>query len=155
MVGNNHNRWTRDAIARLTEMRDARIPFAEVAREVGHPESSCRQMMTSIYNDRRREAAKETRRALKEAANPPAVPPTPSSVPLPQQPSARDLADFARSSATTAKLIAHAEMRDRIGTMGITGGLFGDPLPGRSALDKRNAACGGGTSGSTSSTGSR
>lgn len=38
---------------------------------------------------------------------------------------------------STAALIADAELRTRIALQGITAGLLGDPLPGRSALDRR------------------
>jgi hypothetical protein len=40
---------------------------------------------------------------------------------------------------STHVLIADAELRSRIALQGLTAGLFGDPLPGRSALDQRNA----------------
>lgn len=38
-----------------------------------------------------------------------------------------------------ATLIAQAEIRSRISVLGITGGILGDPLPGRSALDRKRA----------------
>jgi hypothetical protein len=37
-------------------------------------------------------------------------------------------------------LVADAELRARIETLGPTGGLLGDPLPGRSALDEKRRA---------------
>ncbi len=57
---------------------------------------------------------------------------------------------FNRPSASSWKLRTDAELRARIHLVGITAGLLGDPLPGRSALDRRNAACGGVSSGGRS-----
>ena len=39
----------------------------------------------------------------------------------------------------TSRLIAVAELMQRIGVQGVTAGLLGDPLPGRSALDRKRA----------------
>ncbi len=41
-------------------------------------------------------------------------------------------------AVSTSLLIVDAELRSRIAVLGITGGLQGDPEPGRSALDKRD-----------------
>lgn len=40
---------------------------------------------------------------------------------------------------STARMVVDAELRDRIGAQGVTAGLLGDPMPGRSMLDKRLA----------------
>lgn len=49
--------------------------------------------------------------------------------------------------ASTAVLMADAELRARIALQGLTAGLLGDPLPGRSALDQRKARDAGGGNG--------
>jgi hypothetical protein len=41
---------------------------------------------------------------------------------------------------STAALQLDNELVSRIAVLGITGGLLGDPLPGRSALDQKRAA---------------
>jgi hypothetical protein len=41
---------------------------------------------------------------------------------------------------STAALIADNELRTRIAILGATGGLLGDPMPGRSALDEKRAS---------------
>lgn len=153
MVGDNRNRWTPEQLSELRSLRAAGVPWPEVAIEVGHPIASCRQMMTHQNNAHRRQAAKETRQALREAADlvagfwpmpakrpsPPPMP-DPAPLPLPVRTAARPGTDYARSSVSTAKLVMDAELRARIEVMGITGGLLGDPLPGRSALDRRKQA---------------
>lgn len=48
---------------------------------------------------------------------------------------------------STAILVADAELRARIALQGLTAGLLGDPLPGRSALDERKARGDGGGNG--------
>jgi hypothetical protein len=40
-------------------------------------------------------------------------------------------------TVSAAILVADQELRDRIRECGLTGGLLGDPPPGRSALDQK------------------
>lgn len=144
MVGNNSNRWTPEQLTLMHALRADRVPWAEIALEVEHPIASCRQMMTHENNARRREAAKATNASLRETADrraklpPPPPIPRPSSLPLRKHPTARPDDGYARSSISTARLVMDAELRARIEVLGATGGLLGDPMPGRSALDRRD-----------------
>lgn len=56
----------------------------------------------------------------------------------PLLPTHLDDAPYVRTTST-AKLVMDAELRSRIEVQGITGGLLGDPMPGRSALDRKRA----------------
>lgn len=141
MVGDNRNRWTPEQLTRMTELRSRRprVPWDEVAREVGHPKSSCQQMMSHSIDRRRIENRKAECKALRARAdelNAPKKHPPPLTL-VRQQPAKPADPEYARSSISTAKLVMDAELRSRIEVMGITGGLLGDPLPGRSALDRR------------------
>jgi hypothetical protein len=60
------------------------------------------------------------------AASPPLAPRSPGPPPSP-------------SVVATSRLVLDAELRNRIAERGITGGLLGDPPPGRSALDEKRA----------------
>lgn len=157
MVGNNTNRWTQEQFDLMAQLRSFGVPWDEVAIEVGHSVGSCQQTASRQKNARLR---KELRTAadLVAAIEPRAAPkrksgPQPLRRPIPPRKAIET--DCVRSSITTAKLIVDAELRGRIEVLGLTGGLFGDPLPGRSALDQRNITCGGGNAGSTSLTGRR
>jgi hypothetical protein len=64
----------------------------------------------------------------------------PPEVIKPAPPPLRRMGDPPHARGTsTAKLQMEAEMRSRIAVLGVTGGLLGDPLPGRSALDQRGS----------------
>lgn len=144
MVGDNRNRWTAEQLMLMAKLHAQRMPWADIAPAVGHPKSACQVMMSKLRNQQRganfeaiRVAAHAIRALVKPKPKPvgPAAPvPRQTIVPLPVK---KADADFARSSISTAKLVMDAELRARIEVMGITGGLLGDPLPGRSALDRR------------------
>lgn len=151
MRGSNLNRWTDDQLSLLQQLRAGGIGWDHVSQRCAHPVASCRQMMTRYNNAHRAAQYKADRKALREAADlvnateprpiplPKNKPPQPLRAPArapikPPQP-----LDYARSSMSTARLIMDAELRRRIEVLGATGGLLGDPEPGRSALDRRNA----------------
>lgn len=152
MVGYNGNRWTPEQVALMEEMRAARTKWDEVAVAVGHPKTSCQQMMTQLRQQRkdtiRRAQAKATRQALREQADAAAarqasacaIAAQPAARPAPAPETRRSSSpDFTRSTST-ARFQTHAELRARIEILGVTGGLLGDPEPGRSALDRMRAA---------------
>lgn len=139
MVGNNRNRWTQQQFDLMAELRSAGASWGETALAVHHPISSCQQMMSNQKNARLRKALREAADLV--AAIEPAskqkgmVKPKPLRPPVP--PPKTIETDYAHSSISTAKLIMDAELRGRIEVLGLTGGMFGDPLPGRSALDRK------------------
>lgn len=53
---------------------------------------------------------------------------------------ARAVPPASASVVPTSRLVADAELRDRIAERGLTAGFFGDPAPGRSALDEKRAS---------------
>jgi hypothetical protein len=123
------NPWTDQQNALLWQMREVEgLPWPEVAKRLEHPKGSCQTRLSMLRRDRVNavtrdmiEAAPDRNLVLRAPANlvmPPALPP-----------SARTM--------RTAILVADAELRARCEVLGLTGGLFGDPLPGRSALDQR------------------
>jgi hypothetical protein len=116
-----------------------RVNWDLIVADVGHPVSSCRSVMSLMRSDRRFREDKERRAAIKaEVAlmveledgprpdRPKLAPkPIPTRAPV-------DVVDTMRCTST-AQLMLHAEIRAR------TGNWFGDPAPGRSALDKKRA----------------
>lgn len=151
MVGDNSNRWTAEVLARMAQLRAENVAWKEIAREIGHPTRSCMTIMSKEKRRHLREARNVERHKLRAAADL-ASEIDHRSIFLPKvkqqmryaaaHPIAKpaDLTDYARSSFSTALLVADAELRARIEILGVTGGLFGDPLPGRSALDEKRAA---------------
>lgn len=119
--------WTamqKDLLVRLVE---ANRPWPEISQRCGHTKASCQTMMSYIRNGRKRDGGE-----LVTVTRPP-VPPifispqvAPAAVPTGRH-------------RRTSTLIVDAELRARIETLGPTGGLCGDPMPGRSALDKMRA----------------
>lgn len=134
MVGDNRNKWTAPQLKLLKEMHVAGRKWPAIASAVGHPLSSCQQMLSRIRGQKRNEEFERARVAPKTpvAIVPPVKPAIVPAIARPAKPSAR--------STSTARLVMDAELRSRIELQGITAGLLGDPMPGRSALDrKRNA----------------
>jgi hypothetical protein len=149
-------RWTQKERDRLLHLRDVeRLKWdAVAARMPGRTRGSC----IVQYYDRLRAFNKAQQRPEEpgrygpkpiRAAPPPLPAPKPArpSVPEAVKPVAPPLvavpapADIAlrRRTAALEVLRAEAELRARIAERGLTGGLFGDPAPGRSALDRRLA----------------
>lgn len=115
------NPWTAEQKEKLERMAIARQPWDDIATECGHPKSSCQSTLS--YLRRQRKLAKgEPIRSYHKAG-------TPYVAPLP--PTGRH-----RRMST---LVQDAELRARIEILGATGGLLGDPLPGRSALDQKQS----------------
>lgn len=139
MVGFNGNIWRQEQLDLMSRMVDGylargkRPPWDDISLRVGHPRQSCQTMMSKIRRERHNEHNRELLRQLRQQRPAPQpwlpdkkhqAPPNPRIV----------ITDHMRSTST-AKLMLDAELRMRIGAQGITAGLLGDPLPGRSALD--------------------
>lgn len=131
--------WTLDQIAiveRLIELaRGIRggTRWADHVEAIGHPLSSITSMAHylrnktlkdryRVENEGLRQRARDAARAAREK---PAAP--------------RDYAGH-MSLTPKCKLVFDQELLDRIRERGLTAGFFGDPLPGRSALDRKLAA---------------
>lgn len=126
------NPWTDQQKALLWQLREVEgSPWSEVAQRVGHPKGSCQTYLSLIKRER---VSGVTRTGDDGTA---VAPPrklflrAPANLVMPSAlpPSARTM--------RTAILVADAELRARCEVLGLTGGLLGDPLPGRSALDQR------------------
>jgi hypothetical protein len=144
----NRSNWTQAQIAIVERYIDdatrrrVYVRWDLHADEIGHPVSSIRTMAHHIRNKRRDGIARNLRQKLRALAD---KPPSYGQAPgpayrgkLPAKKPARAIElDSHRISTTTAMLKLGAEMRDRIGAQGLTAGWFGDPPPGRSALDER------------------
>jgi hypothetical protein len=117
------NLWTPEQKERLERMVLAKQPWPEIAAACGHPKSSCQTMLSYIRRQRRLAAGLAL--ALK---------PRPSGIVAPPEPVAEPTARIRRLST----LVDDADLRARIAIQG-PNGLFGDPLPGRSALDEKRA----------------
>lgn len=132
--GPRANTWTAEQKQLLEQLRIAGVAWPEVATRCGHPESSCKTTLSLIRTARRKAGlAVQTGPGDRKSFTryvPPAPAPAPS---LPPEPAAPP----SGRTRHTSTLIADAELRARIEILGPTGGLFGDPLPGRSALDQK------------------
>ncbi len=133
--------WTDQDLSRLAALYKTDLQWREIAASFpGRTPAAC---ILAFYNigARARRAAiragvkpfagkKPRKRRKCGGADHLVYPPTPRlAAPLP------------RNSAVLSfsALQAAAELRDRIEVLGVTGGLLGDPAPGRSALDQRRA----------------
>lgn len=139
--------WTQQDRDRLCELVDAylregrRPKWDLIATDVGHPHSSCRSLMSLIRSDRRYAAEKARKLAIKQetalmiefAKGAEASRPEPKVKPkaAPKPAAVIDLDH--RRCTSTASLMRHAE------TVARAGNWFGDPAPGRSALDRMRA----------------
>lgn len=144
MRGDNSNRWMEAQCELMQQLRAEGVHWNLIAERVGHPIASCQNTMTRYNNARRAAKAQADRKALREAADA-----LNAAQPLREAMAKLKLAAPSRvrivgpaepqgyASISTAKLVMHAELQSRIEVLGVTGGLLGDPLPGRSALDKR------------------
>lgn len=124
--------WSERDSARLIALRDAlKLTWHMVAINLGRTPKQCQ--MRYYYVHRHVTSARRAERAAEFKQRPPIQISTAAiQQALPEAPrSARVM--------TTAQLLLDAELRSRIGAQGITAGLCGDPGPGRSALDKRDA----------------
>ena len=119
--------WLSSQLALLEQLADAKTPWDEIAHRVGHPKNSCATKMSEIRSKRDRTSEKPKKRGRPGTIQSPQLAPAP----VPDPPSAR--------AVSNALLVADAELRARIAVLGATGGLLGDPMPGRSALDRMRA----------------
>jgi hypothetical protein len=148
MPGTNKKPWLPHQVDLLERLIEGGRTYPSAAPLVGHTILSCRTKMSEIRN---RRLEREWKNA--SADTPPTAAPVAQRKLSPVK-KAAIISDPPHTRATsTAKLLMDAELRGRIEVLGVTAGLFGDPLPGRSALDRRNASCGG--AGTGSGTGAR
>jgi hypothetical protein len=136
-------KWAPEEVDILVARADAyrnkgkRVRWRAIAAETGHHESSC----TQKYHQLRKRAAdlaaraEIDRRLAEEERKVVLRPPEPRHVPLPVRVQNPEVG----VGTSTAKLVMDAQLRARIEVQGITAGLLGDPMPGRSALDKMRA----------------
>lgn len=136
-------KWTSDQVALMEQMivesmglqrrggnmRKRRISWVEISEATGHSIQSC-------IHRHKYQLEKEINRKLREQANAPEVA---RAQPVMARSSPVTTYDDLSRPTSTAGLMAHAMIRDRIATQGITAGLLGDPAPGRSALDRKLA----------------
>lgn len=131
--------WLASEIARMIEMRDMQhMKWIDIARAFGRcgpfrdgPASCC---ATYTYWK-----AKFAREAKMRAAG---INPPPRRIPANYDPPIEAPASVARSLAAPVKRprYFHSDDMDimgRIERQGLSAGMFGDPIPGRSALDRR------------------
>jgi hypothetical protein len=123
-----------DCLARLREGKKAK--WAEIAaifpgRTIGACQLAYHGIKSRRLRDQQRALAQGLVANVSTASRLLAVPPiaAPTRVMPPPSP----------STMRTSMLRADAELRARIELLGATGGLLGDPMPGRSALDQKRA----------------
>lgn len=143
MVGNNKNKWLPHQLDLLERLIDGGTSYDDAVPLVGHSILSCRTTMSEIrsrrHNGQERMAIRATRlaeRAAAAAARAKAAEPVADRKIAPGKPTIVPDPPHARSTST-AKLVMDAELRGRIELQGVTAGLLGDPMPGRSALDRK------------------
>lgn len=102
----------------MLELRAAGVPWKFVAERCGHPRFGCQSKFRDIDANPNRftELSGVPLRIAQSRSNRIIVPITPHS-----------------------RLVFDQEIRERIAERGLTGGMFGDPAPGRSMLDKKLA----------------
>lgn len=137
MRGKTKTPWLPDQLAMLEHLIRIGTSYEVAAPLVGHSINSCRTKMSELRAPIRRAEQRNGYVARRLSALPP-----PASIakrPLaPMLPTRIDDAPHLRTTST-AKLVMDAELRSRIAVQGVTAGLLGDPMPGRSALDKQRA----------------
>lgn len=134
--------WKPEKVARLIHMRaDLGMPWADIGAAMGEKPANCctrynyhqaKKRIADIRARVRAEVAEGSCRASATAPQQTAQSPAHFAVApsvVPPEPSKRP------------RYFHHpdADIRGRIARQGITAGLFGDPPPGRSALDQREA----------------
>lgn len=137
--------WTPHQIAIVERLaNDARRRRIHVrwdlhVEEIGHPLSSIKSMHQYLYASRRNEEMRRFNRNLRALADVPPSPLADPSNPAPVPKANCGGIDTLRVTSTGRFLFA-AEYRERIGSAAsITAAQFGDPRPGRSALDEKRA----------------
>lgn len=129
--------WTMFELARLVMLKDQRrLTYTMVSLELpGRTPAACMLAYYKIQKDRQCTEAKHLVKAMPKWKAPkpfrviaPAAPSPPRVMPQPSG-----------AVVSTHTLRVDAELRARIDALGVTGGMLGDPLPGRSALDQKRA----------------
>jgi hypothetical protein len=128
--------WLAAEVARLILLRELHgLSWSEISEQIpGRSANSCSIAYYKRHTHRRQREAKHLVAGIEQmigmqrlaAASPPLAPRSPGPPPSP-------------TVVATARLVLDAELRNRIAERGITGGLLGDPPPGRSALDEKRA----------------
>lgn len=118
--------WTDADKLALEQAKLAGKDWPAVAIACGHPKSSCQSMYSLIRRIRRKESGEifepVRRKKFTRYVPPPAEP----------------IAEPTGRTRHMSTLVQDADLRARIAILG-PNGLLGDPLPGRSALDKMRA----------------
>lgn len=130
--------WPEARIAELLRLRDVeKLRFHEIGKRLGTTAASAGTRYN--YHSAKRRIVEATARVRAESADGASMPPV--VVPrAPAPPPASVVAAQASPEVVQRRRYFHDadnDMRARIARMGLTGGLFGDPPPGRSALDQR------------------
>lgn len=128
--------WTMFELARLVMLKDQRrLTYAKVSLELpGRTPGACMLAYYKIQKDRQCTEAKHLVKAM-----PKWNPPKPFRIIAPAPASPREMPPPSGAVVSTHTLRVDAELRARIDALGVTGGMLGDPLPGRSALDRKRA----------------
>jgi hypothetical protein len=140
----NRNKWTEAENLELLRRRDELHLKWDAIDMPGRTSGACQVQYYAVLKDRN--AAKKLHRSpwVREprqvsqcisfgrvSSAPPQGLPVVAGAPGPYRPARH---------VSTSVLIADADLRGRIATQGLTAGLFGDPPPGRSALDQKRGA---------------
>lgn len=143
-MATKYSSFTPEDIARLKRIiamhPNKNIKWDIWAGQFDHPLGSVKVMASRLRDQMGKERMRGFNRAMRALRD--RDPPRP---PAPAPAEERRLVprvielDGHRINTSTQGMQFAAEMLVRIGTQGITGGLLGDPPPGRSALDKKRA----------------
>jgi hypothetical protein len=126
--------WSDQELARLVRLKDQGAKWAEIKVALpGRTATAIMQAHYKIQTDRAREENRAYARAM--ASRPKVFAGERTNAPMPAP--ARVLPERGAGFVSTSRLLADAELRDRIEGRGLTAGWFGDPAPGRSALDRK------------------
>jgi hypothetical protein len=131
-------RWTERELARLVGLREKHCMTWSAIAELfpGRTIGACTIAYHMIGVRRSRDAARAAALALAPA--PLKIRTAIAHRVLAPAP-ARAMPPASPHVVATSRLVADAELRDRIAGRGLTAGFFGDPAPGRSALDRKRA----------------
>lgn len=127
------NSWTSFQKDLLVRLRALKKDWPEIAERCSHPVSSCQSTLSTHRAAMRKAGLTVQKGPGDRKPFTRYVPPAPA--PLPPEP----VAPPSGRTRHTSTMVSDAELRARIEILGPTGGLLGDPLPGRSALDQRKA----------------
>jgi hypothetical protein len=136
------NRWTPHEDAMLFIMKEQKMSVAIIAERLDRTKSAVHERYYLVRRQRGL-SPMPNGRPRRDAVPPKAADPVVRAKP-PVAAKAIILQAAAPSTPSravkTSTLVADSELRARIEMVGITAGLLGDPLPGRSALDQMRKA---------------